>query len=388
MLQNNNEIWCAVPVFNNKNTVKDIVSGCRSILKNVVVVDDGSTDTDIAALLSDLGVVVLRHNKNMGKGQTILTASKHIETHGGLYMITIDADGQHNPKDLEKFIPLLNEDAPGIIIGCRNFNTENVPSKSRFGRKFANFWLRVETGIYVDDCQSGFRAYPVKYLNQLKCRGSHYDFEAEVLAKAAWAGLQLKTVDVDVSYPKPEHRISSFRPFLDNLRISHSHAKLVGRRLLPWGHKRLVEQKKIDFKILRNPGKLFKMLLTENATPEGLAMAAAVGAFFAILPLLFIHTVIIIYVSTRLNLNKVVSVNVQHFFMPPFVPAICIELGYYLRHGYWLTDLSFETVFSQFSDRLFEWVLGSLVIAPVGAVLMGGIIFTVAAKLKKRIAAR
>ena len=73
--------------------------------------------------------------------------------------------------------------------------------------------------------------------------------------------------------------------------------------------------------------------------------------------------------------------------MPPFVPAICIEVGYYLRHGYWLTDLSFETVFSQFSDRLFEWFLGSLVIAPVGAVLMGGIIFTVAAKLKKRIAA-
>jgi len=274
-----------------------------------------------------------------------------------------------------------------IIIGCRNFNTENVPSKSRFGRKFANFWLRVETGIYVDDCQSGFRAYPVKYLNQLKCRGSHYDFEAEVLAKAVWAGLQLKTVDVDVSYPKPEHRISSFKPFLDNLRISHIHAALVGRRLLPWGHKRLVEQKKIDFKILRHPGKLLKMLLTENATPGGLAMAAAVGAFFAILPLLFIHTVIIIYVSTRLNLNKVVSVNVQHFFMPPFVPAMCIETGFYLRHGYWLTDLSFETVFSQFSDRLFEWFLGSLVIAPVGAVLMGGIIFTIAAKLKKRTAA-
>ncbi len=244
----------------------------------------------------------------------------------------------------------------------------------------------METGIYIDDCQSGFRAYPVKYLNQLKCSGAHYDFEAEVLAKAVWAGLHLKSVDVGVSYPKPEHRVTSFKPFLDNLRISHIHAKLVGRRLLPWGHKRLVEQKKIDFGVLRHPGKLLKSLLTENATPGGLAMAAAVGAFFAILPLLFIHTIIILYVSTRLNLNKVVSVNVQHFFMPPFTPAICIEVGYYIRNGYWLTALSFETVFSQFSDRLFEWFLGSLIIAPAGAFLMGSITFAIAAKIKKRIA--
>lgn len=381
------KVWCAVPVYNNKATVKDVVSGCLSFIKNVVVVDDGSTDADLTSLLSGMDVTVLRHPHNLGKGRAILIASRYIEEQGGDFMITIDADGQHHPSDLEKFIPLLDLKEPAVIIGSRNFDTENVPGKSRFGRKFANFWLHVETGIHIDDCQSGFRAYPVKYLNSMKFRGSHYDFEAEVLARAAWTGLQLKTVDVEVSYPKPEHRVSSFKPFLDNLRISHTHAMLIGRRLLPWGHKRLVEQQKIDLKMLRHPGKLLKMLLTENATPGGLAMAAAVGAFFAIIPLLFMHTVIIIYVSTRLNLNKVVSVNVQHFFMPPFVPAMCIEVGHYLRHGYWLTDLSFETVFAQFSDRLFEWFLGSLIIAPVGAVLAGGIIFTVAAKIKKRISA-
>ncbi|MBI4848336.1 MAG: DUF2062 domain-containing protein [Nitrospirae bacterium] len=387
MPQDNNHIWCAIPVYNNKDTVRNITAGCRSILKNVVVIDDGSADADIAALLSGIDVSVVRHEKNLGKGQAILTASKYIEARGGTHMITIDADGQHNPKDIEKFLPLLNEEEAGIIIGCRNFNTANVPGKSRFGRQFANFWLRVETGLYVDDCQSGFRAYPVGYLNKLKFNGSHYDFEAEVLAKAAWAGLQLKTVEVDVSYPKPEHRVSSFKPFLDNLRISRTHVTLIARRLLPWGHKRLVEQKKTDFKIIFHPGKLLKMLLTESATPGGLAAAAAVGAFFAILPLLFAHTIVIIYVSSRLNLNKIVAVNVQHFFMPPLVPALCIMTGYFIRHGYWLTDISFETVFAQFSDRLFEWFLGSLIIAPIGAAITGGIVFFTAAVIKKRITA-
>jgi glycosyltransferase involved in cell wall biosynthesis len=386
-MQNNsiktNRIWCAIPVFNNKNTVKEIVAECSSIIKNVVVVDDGSSDTEIKSLLTDMDVVVLKHERNLGKGRAILTASRYIEAQGGLYMITIDADGQHYPRDIKKFLPLMQESDTNLIIGCRNFNSENIPAKSRFGRKFANLWMRIETGIYIDDCQSGFRSYPVKYLNQMKFKGSHYDFEAEVLAKAVWAGLNLKTVEIDVRYPKPEDRVSGFKPFLDNLRLSLVHSMLVGRRLLPLKHTRLIESKKKDLTILRHPGKFIIMLLKENATPEGLAMAAAVGAFFAIIPLLFAHTIVILYVAARLNLNKVVAVNVQHFFMPPFVPALCIEAGHFMRHGRWLTDLSFATVFSQFSDRLLEWFLGSLIIAPLGAVLMGTIFFSAATLIRK-----
>jgi glycosyltransferase involved in cell wall biosynthesis len=377
-------IWCAVPVYNNGETVKDVVAGCRSILRNVVVVDDGSTDVDVAALLDGLDVLVLKHGENLGKGQAILTASRYVEDHGGLYLITIDADGQHVPRDIGKFIPLIRDGEPGLIIGCRDFNTENVPASSRFGRSFANFWLKVETGLTLDDCQSGFRAYPVQYLNQLRFKGTHYDFEAEVLAKSAWAGLKLNRVPISVLYPKPEKRVSSFRPFLDNLRLTGIHSMLVGRRLLPLPHKKLVrDSNAFDFSLLRHPGRVLKMLLLENATPEGLAMSAAIGVFLAVLPLLFMHTLVILYVSLRLNLNKMVALNVQHLAMPPFIPALCIEVGYYLRHGAWLTDLSFKTVFEQFSSRLYEWFLGALVIGPLAAILVGGIIYISAIVIKR-----
>ncbi|MGQ9499183.1 MAG: hypothetical protein ACUVQ6_02240 [Dissulfurimicrobium sp.] len=121
-----------------------------------------------------------------------------------------------------------------------------MPESSRFGRRFANFWLHIETGLEIDDYQSGFRAYPVRYLNRLDFKGSHYDFEAEVLAKGAWAGFGLNTVDIRVCYPEPGQRVSSFKPFLDNLRISLAHSMLVGRRLLPISHKRFVKDQKID----------------------------------------------------------------------------------------------------------------------------------------------
>lgn len=236
-------VWCAVPVFNNRVTVRQVVAECRAILPHVLVVDDGSTDADLRELLADLDVTVLRHELNRGKGQALLTASRYVEAQGGEYMITIDADGQHLPSDIAVFLPLLKEETPGIIIGCRDFNTENVPASSRFGRSFANFWLKVETGVTVGDCQSGFRAYPVRYINQISFKGSYYDFEAEVLAKAAWAGLALRTVTVDVIYPKPEERVSSFKPFLDNLRLTGIHSMLVGRRMLPIPHKKLVKRR-------------------------------------------------------------------------------------------------------------------------------------------------
>ncbi len=225
-------IWCAVPVYNNGSTVKGIASECRSYLNNVLVVDDGSTDADVSGMFAGTDISVIRHEKNRGKGEAIMTAARYIAENGGLFMITIDADGQHYPKDLHKFMSLLPDDGSSITIGCRNFNAENIPKSSRFGRKFANFWLWIETGVSINDCQSGFRAYPVKYLLEMKLQGSHYDFESEVLARAVWAGLELKTVEVDVWYPEPLKRISAFRPVIDNIRISLMHTRLVGKRIL------------------------------------------------------------------------------------------------------------------------------------------------------------
>lgn len=372
-------LWCVLPVYNNRETVRQIAAACRDRLAHVVVVDDGSTDTDVTALLADLDITVLRHAENRGKGEALRTAARYVEAQGGVYMVTIDSDGQHLPRDIEKFIPLLLEDdAPAIIVGCRNFNTPNVPFSSRFGRAFANFWLLVETGVQITDCQSGFRAYPVSYLNRLQLNGSHYDFEAEVLARAAWAGLTLKMVAIDVIYPRPEERVSSFRPLLDNCRLTHTHAMLVLRRLLPWPHRRLVPRKRADLSLLRHPGKVLRRLLQESATPQGLALSAAVGLFIGVLPIFFFHTGAILYFSQRLGLNKIVSLNIQHLAMPPLVPALCIELGYYMRNGVWLTDLSVATVFQEFSSRVYEWFLGSLVIAPLAALLAWLVIYLIA----------
>jgi glycosyltransferase involved in cell wall biosynthesis len=379
-------IWCVIPVFNNRDTIKDIALGCREILEHIIVVDDGSSDCDLKELLSDTGIIVLKHEHNLGKGEAICTALHFIEKTDGRFMITIDGDGQHYPDDINKFIPLLQDEDASIIIGCRDFSGENIPGKSRFGREFSNLWLRLETGIAIGDSQSGFRAYPVKYLSKIKLSGRHYDFEVEVLIRAIWVGLTIRTVPIKVFYPKKELRVTSFRPFIDNLRISLMHTRLVGRRLLPIPYRKLViSVKKNNFPgAFKHPIKFLGRLLREEATPLGLALAAGVGILLGVLPLVSMHTLAIIYVATRLHLNKIMALSIQNLCMPPFVPLACIELGHFMLYGKWLTDLSWQAVFGSIPERLWEWFLGSLILAPLMAIITAIIVYLITLTLKKR----
>jgi glycosyltransferase involved in cell wall biosynthesis len=380
-------VWGVIPVYNNADTIEDVVRGTLKYLDRVVVVDDGSTDGRVAEILAGTEATVLTHETNRGKGAALITALEHVRARGGKYMIALDGDGQHLPEDIPRFLDLITDD-PVIFIGCRNLDSSDVPESSRFGRRLSNLWVWIETGQSLRDTQSGFRAYPVDAVSELRLRGRGYDFETEVLTRSAWAGIELKEVDIGVRYSKDTARTSSFRPFLDNLRISLMHSRLVGRRLVPWPHRRVVKGKRgetiASLSLLLHPVEFAKRLMRENATPAGLGVAAAAGSFLAVLPLVGLHTVAIIYVTTRLHLNKIMALAIQNLYAPPFMPFACIELGHYMRYGRWWTDFTRETLVAEVHHRLFEWLLGSLVMAPLSAVVAGAVVFMVAGAVAGR----
>ncbi len=365
------KIWCVIPVYNNAGTVLDVVSRCLRQMENVLIVDDGSSDLNLTEACSGLPVTVIRHTENRGKGAAILTALKFIKDLDADYMITIDADGQHYPEDIPLFFHAMEANDYSMVIGCRDFSGNHVPQSSRFGRSFANFWMKIETGIDAGDCQSGFRAYPVKYIVQLNFLCSRYNFETEVLVKCAWAGVEIHKLPVRSWYPEPGKRISHFRPWVDNFRISCIHSHLLARRILPIPFRRLVPKPKPSLSIFPL-SKFISSLLRENATPGGLAAAAAVGTVIGIIPIPGFQSVAIVYVASRLHLNIALPLAIQNLFNPPFAPFLCIELGYRLLNGRWLTEFTFKTLCSQMHYRIAEWWLGSLLLAPLFAALIAG----------------
>lgn len=380
---NPDSVYAVIPVYNNAETVRDIAERTLKILPHLLLVDDGSTDIDLKPFCEEHRIEFLRHEVNQGKGAALRDALKYLAAKPEVaYMIALDADGQHYPEDIPLFYPLMEENDWTLIVGCRDFSGENIPGSSRFGRKFSNFWMQVETGVKVDDCQSGFRAYPVRYLSKLRYLSSHYNFEAEILVRAAWGNLEIRNLPVRVHYPPRAERISHFKPFRDNFRLTCIHFHLVALRLLPFPKQKLLEKKR-EWSIFR-PRELLKMLLKENADPAGLGVSAGVGSFLAVLPLPGCHILAILYVTERLHLNKIMALAIQNLYMPPLSPFLCIELGYFMRYGRWLTELSFRTCAQEMHLRIWEWFLGSLILAPFWGILSGAAVWFTASMLNRR----
>lgn len=382
-------IAIVVPVYNQAGRLREVIERCLEQIPHVWVIDDGS-DEPVTDCLAGLAVQVLRHEKNRGKGAALRTGAQHLAAQGYTHMITLDADGQHYPEDVPGFFEAINAHPLALILGVRDFGEANVPKSSRFGRSFGNFWVWVQTGQRVGDIQSGYRAYPLALFKQLPFLSRRYGLEVEIVVRALWGGAEVHAIPVRVFYAPAGQRCSHFHKLYDNLRVSLLNTHLTFRALTPWPHHR-VEQGKVRVTAL-HPLRSIRVLLTERAQPHELGWAVALGLFIGALPIFGIHTVSILVAAALLRLNRLAAVAASQLCMPPIVPLICIEMGHFLRTGGYLTladlkvlrDMSFMDFGHMGLLRLWEWFLGSLIVGPVMAAILGGMTYVTALEIKRR----
>ena len=210
-----------MPTYNNGSTLRDVVERTLTFCQDVIVVNDGCTDTSVEILASfGKKITVIDYGKNRGKGYALKKGLEKALELNFDYAITIDSDGQHYPEDIPLFINVLQQHPNALIVGSRNFNQENMPGGNTFANKFSNFWFKIQTGVYLPDTQTGYRLYPLKNLPNLAFLTSRYEAELELLVGAAWRGTDLLPIKINVFYPKAEERVTHFRPFWDFFRIS------------------------------------------------------------------------------------------------------------------------------------------------------------------------
>ncbi len=221
-----------IPLYNHEEKVADVVLGVLKLGWPVFVVDDGSTDSSYERIKAIDGIVILRHRENEGKGAAIRTgfaAAAQVAD----WAVTIDADGQHHPEDVTHLIRAIPENQRPIIIGRREgMLTPDIPWTSRFGRQFSNFWVRLSGGPRMTDSQSGMRLYPLPEAMNLKVKARRFQFEVEILVKAAWKGIPVIEAPIRVTYQPGSGRISHFRPFVDFLRNSSTFSRLIFMRIV------------------------------------------------------------------------------------------------------------------------------------------------------------
>lgn len=221
-----------IPTYNNSGTLAALIDEVLTYTHQIVIVNDGSTDSTAEILSQYPQLIVIHQPQNKGKGLALRTGFEAARQAGYDYAISIDSDGQHRPSDIPVFIDKLAEAPKAIIVGARNMNQENVPGSSNFGHNFSNFWFRFETGIDLPDTQSGYRLYPLRALEGMRFYTTKYEFEIEVMVRAAWKGIDVLAVPIDVYYPPAEERITHFRKIPDFTRISILNTVLVTIALL------------------------------------------------------------------------------------------------------------------------------------------------------------
>ncbi|MEM1998064.1 MAG: glycosyltransferase family 2 protein [Candidatus Bathyarchaeia archaeon] len=194
-------VVACIPAFNEEKTVAKIVILAQKHVNKVIVCDDGSSDlTDEIA--ERLGAEVIRHNRNMGYGAALISLFNRARELGADIMVTLDADGQHNPDDIPKLVkPIVNGEAD-IVIGSRFLggSTEEAPKSRVLGIKIITKLANAISYEELTDAQSGFRAYGRRAIELIRPKEQGMGVSMEILLKAKENGLKIKEVPINVNY--------------------------------------------------------------------------------------------------------------------------------------------------------------------------------------------
>ena len=214
-------IGVVIATYDNAGTIANVVRRFEAITRDIIVVDDGCTDNTLALLQQlDVPPHIVTYKPNRGKGHALVQGFKKAMQLGWDYVITLDSDGQHFPEDLPQLVAAWTQHKDALIVGERGTGHLNMPRGNTMANKFSNFWFTVQTGIQLNDTQTGFRLYPLKRLRWLGITTSRYEAELEMLVFAAWHGIEIVPVKVRVYYPPQGERVTHFRPWADFGRIS------------------------------------------------------------------------------------------------------------------------------------------------------------------------
>ncbi|MBD8083589.1 DUF2062 domain-containing protein [Chryseobacterium caseinilyticum] len=354
------KICVLIPTYNNEKTLRRVIDGVLEYTQNIIVVNDGSTDSTSEILKTYPQITVLHLPQNKGKGNGLKIGFRKAKDLGFHHAITIDSDGQHYPNDIPVFVEaLLAENEDVLLIGNRNMSQDGIPKKSSFGNRFSNFWFWFETGIKLEDTQSGYRLYPLHKIPK-KYFTPKFEFEIEIIVRTAWRHVPVKNVPIKVLYD-PAERVSHFRPFKDFTRISILNTVLVTITLFYIIPRNFIRNfRKKSFKRF-----IKEDVLESNGSNRTKAFSIALGVFVGFSPFWGFHTLLVISLSVLFKLNKVLAFIASNVSLPPFIPFIIVAslfLGSSFVAGesdIFNQEWNFELV----KNHFLQYIIGSMILA-------------------------
>jgi glycosyltransferase involved in cell wall biosynthesis len=183
-----------IPAYNEEKTVGNIVKNAKKYAVEVIVINDGSKDKT-EEMAKKAGAKVITHKRNKGLGKSLRDGFKYAIKKDFDIIITLDADGQHNPKEIPKFIKAINE-GYGFVLGERDLS--KYPIIKKIGNLFLNFITNIITGTTLRDTESGFRAYSKSALKKIfpYLKANRYEIASEIIFAVGYYEIKYKNVKI------------------------------------------------------------------------------------------------------------------------------------------------------------------------------------------------
>jgi glycosyltransferase involved in cell wall biosynthesis len=207
-------VACVIPAYRAAETLAQVVRLLRNALPDarVIVVDDGSPDAT-AVVAEDVADCTIRLAENRGKGAALRAGFAYVLRFDDEIVLTLDADGQHDPSYAPVLLAALN--GYDVVIGQRVRSRSSMPLRRRITNAMASIAITRLVGIRLEDTQSGFRAIRRSVLERVDARGDRYEFETDFLIRAGRAGFRVCNATIPTLYGTTSH----FRSVSDSARI-------------------------------------------------------------------------------------------------------------------------------------------------------------------------
>jgi len=204
-----------IPAYLTADHLKDMIDETRKYITDILVVDDGSGGS-ISQVAEDSGAIVECHIINRGKGAALKTGFRYAIEHGYDTVITLDSDGQHDPRYIPDFLKSYDRYRADLIIGSRASYKTDMPLDRRFSNFMTSHFLSLVLGQKIEDSQSGYRLISVPLLKAIQLKSDRFQLETEIIIKAVKAGFKIGFMPIKVVYG--EKFPSSINRWLDTCR--------------------------------------------------------------------------------------------------------------------------------------------------------------------------
>lgn len=195
-----NELWVVIPAFNEGEVIADVVAHVRETYLNVVVVDDCSSD-DTSALARGALADVIRHPVNLGQGAALQTGITYALRAGASYIVTFDADGQHQVEDIATLLDMQTKTCADIVVGSRfRGKTTNLPPVRRLVLKMAVVFSRLTSGVDLTDAHNGLRLFTRNAALRLRIRQNRMAHASEIINEIGRLKLKVAEAPVTIVY--------------------------------------------------------------------------------------------------------------------------------------------------------------------------------------------